>query len=53
MARLTVTEQRQTIVKKYRARGQNWPASMREIASWAIREGLWKQSRGAQVSPTC
>ena len=45
----TTTEQRQRIVRLYRGRGQAWPASMRQVASWAIDEGLWEQPRGTMV----
>ncbi len=36
------TEQLQHIVQRYRDSGEAWPASMRHVAGWAIREGLWK-----------
>ena len=45
----TITEHRQRIVNTYRGKGLPWPATMRQIASWAIDEGLWKPSRGTVV----
>ncbi len=45
----TVTEQRQRIVRTYRDRGLPWPASMRQVASWALDEGLWEPARGTIV----
>ena len=46
---LTITEQRQRIVRVYRELGLAWPASMRQVASWAIDEGLWEPARGTMV----
>ena len=45
----TITEQRQRIVSAYRAAEQPWPASARQIARWAIDEGLWQPERGTMV----
>ena len=45
----TVTEQRQRIVNTYRQNGLPWPASMRQVASWAVDEGLWEPARGTMV----
>ena len=45
----TVTEQRQRIVSAYRDEGQLWPATMREVASWAIDSGLWEPAKGTMV----
>lgn len=33
----------QRIVRQYRDDGQPWPATARDMANWAIRNGLWKQ----------
>lgn len=49
MTGLTLTEQRQRIVTMYRKGGNPWPASMRQVASWAIDEGLWEPARGTIV----
>lgn len=35
------TEQLQRIVKRYMQAEQPWPATTRQIASWAIRQGIW------------
>lgn len=32
----------QEITENYRSTGQKWPATCKDIAAWAIREGLWK-----------
>ena len=45
----TVTEQRQRIVREYRESGHLWPASMRQVAAWAIDKGLWEPARGTIV----
>ena len=45
----TITEQRQKIVSTYVERGQTWPATMRQVATWAIGEGLWKPSQNTIV----
>ena len=45
----TITEQRQRIVNIYREKGLPWPASMRQVASWAIEERLWEPARGTLV----
>jgi len=34
-------QQMQRIVSDYRHTGQPWPASAKEMAAWAIREGKW------------
>jgi len=34
-------EQLQAIVNKYIGAGQEWPATARQIAAWAVREKLW------------
>jgi len=38
----TYSEQLQRLTADYRNAGQPWPATMRQIAAWAIEEGLWK-----------
>jgi hypothetical protein len=38
----TKTEYLQEIARDYREAGEKWPATCKEIAAWAIREGLWK-----------
>ena len=37
----TYNEQLQTVVTKYIEAGEEWPATVRQIASWAVREKLW------------
>jgi hypothetical protein len=34
-------KQNQNIVLEYRASGEHWPATKREIAAWAIKTGRW------------
>jgi hypothetical protein len=38
----TKTEFLQEITENYRAAGQKWPATCKDIAAWAISEKLWK-----------
>lgn len=38
----TYNEQLRNIVKVYRQADGNWPASVREIAEWAVRNEMWK-----------
>ena len=45
----TFSEQRQSIVNKYIDTGQEWPASKRQIASWAIVNKLWYPQRSALI----
>src|SRR4051812_43280486 len=40
----TKTEFLQEIAEQYRNAGQKWPTTCKEIAAWAIQEGLWKQN---------
>ena len=47
---MTYKEQCRGIVGKYRASGQPWPATAREMAAWAIRERLWAFPPSAIVS---
>ncbi len=42
-------EQLQHIVSKYIEAGEIWPATTREIAGWAIREGVWAPQRSAVI----
>jgi hypothetical protein len=42
-------EQLRRIVKRYADAGEIWPATTREIASWAINKGLWGPQRSAIV----
>ena len=45
----TKTEQLQDIVKAYRAKGEPWPASARQIGAWAIRARRWEAETKDQV----
>lgn len=45
----TKTEMLQDIVKEYRGDRQKWPATAREIASWAIRKKKWEAPIRSQV----
>lgn len=38
----TYNEQLQTMVRRYRDAGEEWPTTARHIAAWAIRQGLWQ-----------
>ncbi len=38
----TLTEQLQAIVQKYQDAGEPWPATIRQMAAWAIRTNLWR-----------
>ena len=44
---MTYLKQMQSIVTDYRLSEQPWPATAREIAAWAIREGRWKMPAAA------
>jgi hypothetical protein len=37
------------IISQYKAAGEIWPATTRQIASWAIRQGLWGPQKSAVV----
>jgi hypothetical protein len=39
---MSLVEQNQRIVAKYRAAGQPWPATAVDIARWAIGQRLWE-----------
>lgn len=43
----TYTEQLQKIWEKYEAAGNETPATAREVARWAIKQGLWKPQPGS------
>ena len=42
MTTKTKTEFLQEITEQYRAAGEKWPATCKDIAAWAISERLWK-----------
>ena len=46
----TYSEQLQRLAEQYRDAGRPWPATMRQVAAWAIEEGLWKPQRGTLIS---
>ena len=39
---MSLLRQNQRTVRAYRASGQHWPATAREIADWAILNGRWE-----------
>jgi len=41
MKKQTASEYNQALVAKYRASGQEWPATARAIAEWAVTKRLW------------
>ncbi len=43
------SEQMQRIVRDYMADGQEWPATTREIAAWAITRKRWEPQRSALI----
>lgn len=45
----TETEQMQEFVADYRKAGERWPASSKDIASWAIHKRLWIAPRVSQI----
>jgi hypothetical protein len=47
---MTKSEQLQDIVRQYQEAGLTWPATMREIAEWAIRTKRWEPHPSAMVS---
>ncbi len=49
MSGITMTQQRLRIVGQYRESGRPWPATTRQMAEWAIREGLWARRPDSQV----
>lgn len=46
----TKNEQLQAIAEAYRRAGNKWPATMREIAAWAISNNLWVQQPSAIIA---
>ncbi|MGO4660094.1 hypothetical protein AB4Z34_35870 [Ensifer sp. 2YAB10] len=46
----TKSEQGQYIVQEYRRAGNKWPATMREVAAWAVEARLWAPQPSAVVS---
>ena len=48
----TYARQMQMILDAYIGAGQPWPASTRQIAAWAIREGQW-QAHPATLIDQC
>ena len=46
----TYREQMLRITELYRDAGRTWPATAREIAGWAIAEGLWVPSPSSIVA---
>lgn len=47
---MTKNEQLQAIVGQYQNAGLKWPATMREVAEWAIKTGKWVPHPSAIVS---
>lgn len=45
----TKVEYRQDLVAAYRMAKQPWPASSKDMAAWAIRNGLWEMSRRSAI----
>lgn len=45
----TYGDQMRKIADQYVNSGQPWPATARQMASWAIREGLWKPQPSAMI----
>lgn len=39
---MSYADQLQRVVRQYQQAGEPWPASARDIARWAIDQGLWK-----------
>ncbi len=46
----TYNEQMQALAKRYRASGQRWPATSREIATWLVHNSFWEPQKGAVIS---
>jgi hypothetical protein len=40
MSRSTQSEEHQRLIRQYRSEGNQWPATARQIAEWAIENGL-------------
>lgn len=47
---MTKTEQLQAIVGEYQVAGRPWPATMREVADWAIKTNRWVPHPSAILS---
>lgn len=45
----TYMDQMRAIASRYQESGQEWPATARQIAAWAIRESLWKPQPSALI----
>lgn len=43
-------EQMQKIVSDYQKSGEEWPATAKHIAGWAIRKGFWKPQDSSIIS---
>lgn len=50
MAYRTQSEQFSAIVAEYRASGERWPATTREMAAWALRTERWVPKRESFVN---
>jgi hypothetical protein len=46
----TYHENLQGIVRAYQDAGERWPASSKDIAAWAINNGLWKPKPSSIIS---
>ncbi|MCA8980624.1 MAG: hypothetical protein H6831_04470 [Planctomycetes bacterium] len=46
----THAEQLQAIVDRYRAAGQKWPATRKEIAAWALAKKEWMPSHASLLA---
>ena len=46
----TYNERMRSLMKRYRASGQRWPATAREIAAWLIQNDFWEPHEGAVIS---
>jgi hypothetical protein len=47
---MTYNEQMQNIIIDYQRSGEEWPASTRMIAAWAIRAGKWKPDTSSVIN---
>lgn len=48
--KLTKAEALRKITEKYRKSGQEWPATSKMIAAWAIRSGMWEPPKRSIVN---
>lgn len=46
----TYNEQLQHLAEEYRSAGEPWPATLRQVAAWAIENKLWKPQRSTLVA---